>query len=253
MGKKRHALMAVAVAVVAVLSIGIAVFNSMEPRWKGRSLGSWLNDFQADKPEKRLQAAEAIRQMGSNAVPFLIPRLKHPDAEPVTRWSGLKTRLLYFLSRQKIITFSLPPNYTSPRQQAFAAMDALGPAAKDALPALEKLLHEHPPDPHSTYIIARIGAAGLPLLHQALTNDERLIRMEARLCLDALNSGSKSSLFPPPGRDADGFSRRICELNMSMLQASFAEYRNRHPEMDFPAILTNTPPPRLPPGFEPPR
>jgi hypothetical protein len=107
--------------------------------------------------------------------------LKYPSGEPVSPWSGLKTRLLYFLSRQKIIKVSLPRNYTSPRHQAFAALDALGPAAKEALPALEKLLHEHPPDPHCTYIIARIGPAGLPLLNQALTNDERIIRMEAHV------------------------------------------------------------------------
>ena len=84
MGKKGLALIAVAVAALAVLGIAIAVFNSMGPIWKSRSLGSWLNDFSADKLEQRLQAAEAIRQIGPKAVPFLIPRLKYPRAEPVT-------------------------------------------------------------------------------------------------------------------------------------------------------------------------
>jgi hypothetical protein len=252
MGKKRLTLIAVAVAALAVLGVVIAIFNSIGPIWKGRSLGSWLNDFSADKLEQRLQAAEAIRQIGPKAVPYLIPRLKYPSGEPVSPWSGLKTRLLYFLSRQKIIKVSLPRNYTSPRHQAFAALDALGPAAKEALPALEKLLHEHPPDPHCTYIIARIGPAGLPLLNQALTNDERIIRMEAHVCLDELNSGSRSVIFPPPGRDTNEFNLRICHFNLRMLHAAFAEYRSRHPEMDLPANIRDTPPSREPPGFKTP-
>ena len=249
MGNKRRALIVVAMAAIAALAIGVLAFNTKEPAWNGRRLGAWLNDFDADKPEKRLQAAEAVSQIGSNAVPFLIPRLAYPRYGPISQWSGLKTRILFLLSKQRFIKFPLPQP-TSPRHQALAAIDTLGPSAESALPALEKLLHEKPPDPRVPYIFARIGPTGVPFLNQALTNNERAIRMGARLCLDALKSPS-DPLFASPGPSASGYDRRTCEFNLRMVNAAFREYRSQHPEMNLPANVTDPPPPRLPPGFNP--
>ena len=232
------------------MAVGAVVFRSREPSWHGRTLSAWLNDFDADKMEKREQAAQALSHIGSNAVPFLIPRLPHARYAPITQWSGLKTRLLVLLSKQNFIKVS-SPQPTSPRHQALAAIDALGPAAQSALPALETLLHETPPDPRAPYIFARIGTAGVPYLNQALTNNERAIRMGARACLDALNSPS-DPLFPPPGQVPSNYDRRGCEYNLRILQAALRDYRRQHPEMDSPNNFTDTPPPRLPPNFTPP-
>jgi hypothetical protein len=245
----KRVLITLVLAGVAIMAMGVLTFRCKEPMWHGRSLSAWLNDFDADKMEKRELAAQALRQIGSNAVPFLIPRLPYPKYAPISQWSGLKTRILFLLSKQHFIKVS-PPQPTSPRHQALAAIDALGPAAECALPALEKLLHETPPDPRAPYIFARIGPAGVPFLNQALTNNERAIQMGARACLDALNSPS-DPLFPPPGEVPSNYDRRCCEYNLRILKAAFVEYKRQHPEMDSPNNFTDTPPPRLPPDFTP--
>jgi len=247
---RKRILIALVLAGAAIMAVGAVVFRSREPSWHGRTLSAWLNDFDADKMEKREQAAYALGQIGSNAVPFLIPRLPHVRYASITQWSGLKTRLLFLLSKQRFIKFPLPQP-TSPRHQALAAIDALGPAAQSALPALEKLLHETPPDPRAPYMFARIGPAGVPYLNQALTNDERAIRMGARVCLDGINSHS-DPLFPPLGPATDNFDRRGCEYNLRILKAALTEYKRQHPEIESPSDFTDAPPPQLPPNFKPP-
>jgi hypothetical protein len=163
---------------------------------------------------------------------------------------ALKLKLFELLSKQSLVKIQFRPD-ASPRHQALAAIDALGPAAADALPALAILLHENPPDPRAPYLIARIGPDGLPLLRQALTNENRLVRMEASVCLEMLNSRSEI-LFPSDGTDVASFDRRICEFNLRMVNAGFQEYKLQHPEKLLPGNITDMPPPsELPPGFHP--
>ena len=224
----------------AIAAHGAVVFRSKEPTWHGRTLRAWLNEIDWGNAEKRAQAADAVSHIGSNAVPFLIPRLALPEYGPVSQWSGLRTRILFLLTKQNLIKFPRPQP-TKPRHQALAAIDALGPAAEGALPALEKLLHDTPPAPDAPYIIARIGPAGVPLLNQALTNDERAVRMGARLCLDALKSTSDQLI--PAGPSRVSYDERICLYHARMLQAAFWEYRRQHPKTDLPPNITDPPPP----------
>jgi hypothetical protein len=159
-------------------------------------------------------------------------------------------KLVELLNKQSLvkIPFRL---HASPRHQALAAIDALGPVATNALPALEKLLHENPPDTRAPYLIARIGPEGLPLLRQALTNENRIVRMEARVCLEMFNSRS-IVLFPGDAMDAASFDRRICEFNLRMVRAAGEEYLREHPETLLPRDITDMPPPsEIPPGFQP--
>jgi hypothetical protein len=114
---KKRILIALALAGVAIMALGALVFRSSEPTWNGRTLGAWLNDFDADKVEKREQAAVAVSQIGSNAVPFLIPRLAHPKYGPISQWSGLKTRLLFLLSRQRFFKFPPLPSTSTTRRK----------------------------------------------------------------------------------------------------------------------------------------
>jgi hypothetical protein len=46
-----------------------------EPGYQGKSLSEWLMDFDNPSPETQALAADAIRQIGSQAVPFLVNRL----------------------------------------------------------------------------------------------------------------------------------------------------------------------------------
>jgi hypothetical protein len=246
----RRKQIAVVLLALGALVACVLVLPNREPAWQGRTLSAWLRDFDADKLESRASAAEAIRQIGTNAVPRIFQRLQHPDPRSRSTILALKLKLYELLSKQSLIKIQFRPG-ASPRHQALAALDALGPAAADALPALAKLLHKNPPDPRVPYVIARIGPEGLPLLRQALTNENRVIRMEASVCLEMFNSHSEV-LFPGDGIDVADFDQRICKFNIRMLRAAFEEYKREHPEQLLPGEASDMPPPSMfPPGFLP--
>jgi hypothetical protein len=250
MRNKRRKLIAVVLLALAAVVACVFVLPDREPAWQGKTLGAWLRDFDADKPESRVSAAEALRQIGTNAVPLIIQRLQHPGPRSPSTILALKLKLSELLSKQSLVKIQFRPGAT-PRHQALTAIDALGPAAANALPALTKLLHEKPPDSRAPYVIARIGPEGLPLLRQALTNENSIVRTEARVCLEIFNSHSEV-LFPGDGIDVASFDRRICEFNLQMVRAAFKEYNRQHPEKLLPRDITDMPPPsEPPPGFLP--
>jgi hypothetical protein len=221
-----------------------------EPSCRGRGLSAWLRDFGADQIERRAEAADAVKHIGPKAVPFLVQRLRSPNPalRRESRLEQWKRRALEWLSTHTKIKISAGRRY-DPRQQALAGLDALGPAAKEALPALERLLRETPPDPRAVYVVARIGPAGLPLLTRALTNEERLVRLQGRLCLEMIKTHSEL-LYGEIGfgPEAAIFERRMCEFNARTLRTVFEEYRAQHPEQGLPQSVFDTPPPSpLPP------
>jgi hypothetical protein len=240
-------------AVIVAASLVVWYLMPHEPSYQGRGLSAWLSDFEHDQLEKRGMAAQALRSIGPKAVPFIADRLRCPQSvlrrdARLRRW---KEQFVEWLSEHSFIKVS-PGRPADPRRQALAGLDALGPEAKDALPALEKLLNEDPPDPRALYVIARIGQAGLPLLTQSLTNsfskEAKLLRLQARACLDMMKSNSET-LYPKVefGPDCSNFDRRICAFNTKVLAAAFQDYRAQHPEMVFPKGAANTPPASPPP------
>src|SRR5438045_3026446 len=76
---RRKRFMVVAAAVI-VVAIGAIVFwpGAKEPEYQGKKLSEWLEQYcgSAGNPQKALEAEEAIRATGSNAVPYLIEWLK---------------------------------------------------------------------------------------------------------------------------------------------------------------------------------
>jgi hypothetical protein len=132
--------------------------ETREPSYQGKTLLEWLPDvvYVMSDPfvrpsEKREQAVEAIRQMGTNVIPYLLADLG--DGNPL----GLH------YTRQD--TRSADERLG----QATWAFDALGPAAKSAIPQLVKLLPVSPG--YVPGALAGIGPDALPELLQALTND----------------------------------------------------------------------------------
>jgi hypothetical protein len=230
--------------ILLVVAVGWA---QRGPVYQGRGLRVWLRGFDAETAEARWRSADAIRHMGPGVVPSLIPQLAHGRPVPEPKW---KQWVRDLVSRQSLVKIA-PFRRIDERGEALAALDALGPDAKMAVPALEGLLHENPPDHRALIVLARIGPDAVPVLNRALTNDERVIRMGARACLDGMRSHS-DLVFPKTAEDAE-FMRRTCRFNLLVLQSAFREYKAQHPEEGLPDRFDSRPPPRLPPGFVPPR
>lgn len=214
-----------------------------EPHYQGRPLSDWLRGFESDTLEARWQSAEAVRHIGTNALPLLITRLQHQPPLQEPQW---KQKLRVWLSKQSLITINLP-RPASVRRETLAALDALGPSAKAAIPAVEKLLHENPPDPQAVLVLARLGPDAVPALTRALTNDEKAIRLGARACLEMLASDS-AILYPTTAEEAD-FARRTCQFNLAVLKGALEDYKAQHPEA---FSSDGMPRPSLPPDFIPP-
>lgn len=239
-------------AIALMVSVSVWALLSHEPVYQGRNLAAWLADFEDDQIERRVLASTAVKHIGVEAVPFLIQRLRYDPntAKRDSRFLRWKRQALEWLNKYTFIKVS-PARPANRRRQALAALDSLGPLATNALPALEKLLDEKPPDPQALYVVARIGPQGLPVLYRALTNstssEAKLLRLEAEVCFEMLKTHS-AILFPrvESGPDASFFDRRICEFNSMILRAAAKDYRSRHPEIVLPAPL-DMPAPSAPP------
>lgn len=225
--------------IALLLAIG---WHRREPEYRARPLNYWLRGFESEVPSARWQSAEAIRHIGTNALPWLVARLEH---KPVTQESRWRETICAWLSKQSVIKFTMP-RPANERFEALAALDALGPTAKDAIPAVEKLLHETPPDPRASLVLARLGPDSVAVLTRALTNDEKIVRFGSRVCLDMLRDRSEI-LFPKTAQDAE-FVRRTCEFNLQLLRAALEDYKAMHPAQFLPDGM---PRPSLPPGYNP--
>jgi hypothetical protein len=217
----------------------VVLWPQSEPRFQNKPLSYWLRGFEGDSTEIRLQSAEAVRHIGTNALPLVLKKLAHKPSVHESRW---KQSLREWLSNQSLIKASLS-RPGGERREALAALDALGADAKSAIPDVEKLLHESPPDPRAPLVLARLGPDAVPVLTSGLTNNERIVRLGCRVSLNLLQSHSEV-LFPPTPEDAD-FARRSAQFNLLVLQGSFAEYRSGQLEPYSPG---QKPPSSLPPG-----
>lgn len=137
MRRRKKILIAIACA-LSIAALVLAVRPEHEPSYDGRPLSEWLDVFCCRKPERptydeREKAAQAIRRMGTNAIPTLLRWISY-DPTP---------------ARQKALTLlrklprPLQPRFLWERQtRAFetqAAFYTLGPAARSAIPELTRL------------------------------------------------------------------------------------------------------------------
>jgi hypothetical protein len=104
--------------------------------------------------------AQAVRAIGTNAIPWLLHELR---AEGGT----LKWRFNQLLGRQTFVKFRFMDADTRLRR-ACMGFAALGPIAEPAIPTLLKLVEDNPGYVPSA--LAYVGPPAIPALQQCLTN-----------------------------------------------------------------------------------
>lgn len=106
---------------------------SSEPSCQGKGLSAWLRDLDGPSSLQRHQAQEAVRLIGSNAIPVLRSMLHARDLP-------LKTNLVGLLRKQRWIT--IPFTLARERQiRAALGCTALGPQSRLLFPDLFELSH----------------------------------------------------------------------------------------------------------------
>ena len=162
------------IGVLVLVALIVAVLRrDPEPSYGGRSLSEWLARLAAvpdGDPPQQAQAAAAIRQIGTNALPYLLKWIQYkplPWTKALNRITGGLIGKYDFLSDYKNAIRA---------EQAMEAFRALGPGACAAIPQLLRLMN----DPSRSWsagraasVIVRMGTnarPALPALIRLLTN-----------------------------------------------------------------------------------
>src|SRR5689334_9021182 len=73
----------IGIGVLVMTALAVICFTVgrlvVEPGYQGKSLRQWVIEFDNPRIDRRAEAAEAMRQMGTRAVPFLVHRLRQKD------------------------------------------------------------------------------------------------------------------------------------------------------------------------------
>jgi HEAT repeat protein len=154
----------VALVALVLVALAVCILSSLEdpkkhgrvvnPVYKGKPASAWAKDQILNNS---FEAAEAIKQTGADAVPFLIPFLHKRDsafnAAYVKVWPCLPT-----LVRSRLPRAVLAKDV---RMNAVAMLREMGPAAKAAVPELAERLKDKEGSIrlHSAIALGNIGPA----------------------------------------------------------------------------------------------
>ena len=136
---KRHILLAVlAVAAVGVLE-WLVLREPPEPVYQGKPLSVWLKSFDIGTSQEEADvAADAVRHIGTNALPMLLEMIRSKDRN--SRWESV---LWWINRRQSLVDFPLQIGLVR-RMRAVSAFHALGASAKPTVPSLAQVLFNNP-------------------------------------------------------------------------------------------------------------
>jgi HEAT repeat protein len=166
--KKLWIFLGCGIALVLIL----ALWREREPRYEDHSLLEWIaiaENGDKDSEYSNREGQEAVRHIGSNAIPFLTKCIEYRERPWQTRLGVLCDKLPGKLAGP---LSGLIAGHAAKRQQvAFSGLYILGPDAKAALPVLTNLLTAQPPLVYySITVLAQIGGDGLTPVLNLVTN-----------------------------------------------------------------------------------
>ena len=146
----------IGLSITAVLQLRPA----REPEYEGQPLSDYLRSLTYSQVRLERSARDAIRAIGSNAVPHLIKIL---DA----RESRFKNWFNELANQYSFIRFRFTP-VASRQIQAAMACQELGPVAAPAIPSLAKLIDDPQVGGAAIAALAEISPQTFPLLTNAI-------------------------------------------------------------------------------------
>jgi hypothetical protein len=209
--------------VVGLLIFGLAVFflPSSDPVYEGKRLSAWTADLDGYAGPKMEGAQEAIRHIGTNALPYIIQLLQ-------TKNAPFKARVNQWLSKQSWIKF----RHTTPetlRSRGLFACEALGTNARPAIPALTALVYDPSLSRHAASVLTGFGSEVIPILTNAAAHSDARVRWGAIAPLARLNDQSTVPLLLQCLKDPDYNVRGFATVNLG--------YVAKDPDVAIPALL----------------
>jgi HEAT repeat protein len=168
--KKWRASLVVALALAAIGALFCAS-RSNEPSYQGRSLSQWLRDIENAREDPEAEPAKnAVRQIGTNAIPYLLGKMRTED-------SKLKTRFITLLAKAHIFSVRIA-NSNRQHLRALLGFEALGPQASSAIPDLKALLNNTELVGSVGWALVSISPNGVEAAASGLQSTNAIIRRE---------------------------------------------------------------------------
>lgn len=126
---------------VLIPLIVCVTLRTPEPRYKGQSLSAWLHNYDhAHTQIEEREAKQAIVNIGTNAVPFLLQYMRYTPRPWKRSITDALAKLKGMRFAGRFIPYSMTTDAVSVRAQTAAyAFDILGPAAAYAYPDIAQL------------------------------------------------------------------------------------------------------------------
>ena len=184
-------------AILFVAVLGLLVRQMLQPHkpsdpvYQGRPLRVWLRGFTDDKimnsDQDRDKIYEAVRLIGTNAIPTLLQMLRARD-------SALKLKLIALARKQRFVQFQHTPSAAELNVEAGLGFQALRANGKDAVPSLIQIYEQNPFPTVQHAIVMALGSIGpgarkaIPLLITATTNSDSALRNNAVFALGQIHA-----------------------------------------------------------------
>jgi hypothetical protein len=170
-----------AVLLIAILAgASWAIFHEREPVYRGHTLRYWLHQYNTPDTDRFRPADEAIRSIGTNALPSLLSDLKWSESATVASFYS-------FCLRHPWIKLPLYGEDHS-SGAALMALRALGSEASPILPELAKLLEDSRTAERAAQAFFLIGPASIPMLEEVCRNTNVATRVQAALLIAVMES-----------------------------------------------------------------
>src|ERR1043165_3334350 len=171
MRNRRIILLLLAVAVLVGVLV-VVLPREREPEYGGKRLSEWVERY-ATPPHMRQteEAADAIRHIGTNAIPYLLKWIKYDPPS----WKNKLYKALNFTFERVNRDWMLQDEQRDRADRATMAFRALGSEAEGAIPELTRRMNDPKANRSATRaveVLADLRTSGLPPLLAAITNKQ---------------------------------------------------------------------------------
>jgi HEAT repeat protein len=191
MRKRVHIVLAVLLVAVAGVIAWLGL-RQREPVYQGKRLSVWLQGYEFGVEAPEIDAA--VRKVGTNAIPYLLPMLRAKDHPALLKWWAFANRhpaLARFVEKHPSLDYT---RAETRHLRAVRAFEALGDDAKDAVPELIEMYREGIAEPTPfgpSSALSAIGPAAesaVPVLLKNLASGDSGMREGAAGTLGGIHS-----------------------------------------------------------------